>query len=79
MPTAAVGAPPKNIVVPAPDGGAVTVQERPKVILAGRREVTIRRLAPDEKSKRRFWKNAILWIGCVLLLLAVCYFLTRRG
>ena len=69
----------KSVVLPTPDGGRVTIENNPKVIGHGRSEVTIRRLAPEEKSSRRFWKNVILWAGCVLLLLAVCYFLAQRG
>lgn len=75
----AVSAPIKSIVLPTPDGGTVRVEDKPKVIGRGHSEVIIRRLAPEEKSSRRFWKNVILWAGCILLLLAVCYFLAQRG
>jgi hypothetical protein len=75
----AVSAPAKSIVLPTPDGGTVRIEDRPKVIGHGRSEIIIRRLAPEEKSSRRFWKNVILWTGCILLLLAACYFLAHRG
>ena len=75
----AVSSPAKSIVLPTPDGGTVMVADKPKVIGHGHNEVIIRRLAPEEKSSRRFWKNVILWAGCILLLLAVCYFLAHRG
>jgi hypothetical protein len=71
---AAIG-PPKNIAAPTP---GVMVQDRPKVIRTGRKEIAVRRLTADEKSERRFWKNVILWVVCVLLLLALCYFLAHR-
>jgi hypothetical protein len=63
------------IVVPTPDGGFVTVQEKPKTIGYGDEEVEVRRVSPEEKARRRLRNNLIFGGFCLLIILAVVFFL----
>jgi hypothetical protein len=65
------------VVVPTADGGYVAVRESPKVIGSGDDELEVRRLAPEEKARRRLRRNLMLWTFCLLVLIAVFYFFTR--
>jgi hypothetical protein len=63
--------------LPTGEGGFVAVHERPRVIGEGASEVEIRRLSPEEKARRRFRKNAILFAFCLAVLMIVGYFFAR--
>jgi len=57
--------------------GLVAVKDSLRVIGSGEDEVEVRRLSPEEKTRRRFRKSLILWTICLLVLIAVFYFFTR--
>lgn len=65
--------PPENlapgaVAVPTEDGGYVTVRETPKTIGKGDDEIELRRLTPEEKAKRRFRRNVIMFTVCMAIL-----------
>jgi hypothetical protein len=63
--------------VPAAGAGYAIVKESPLVIGSGDDEVEVRRLTPQEKASRRLRRNLVLWMFCLLVLIAVFYFFTR--
>jgi len=54
--------------VPSGGFGAVQVQDRPKTIVHNGEVIELRRLTPEEKARRRFWRNAIMMMlgGAIL-------------
>jgi hypothetical protein len=64
------------VQLPAADG-PLALKDSPKIVGSGDDEVELRRLAPEEKARRRFRKGIILWTLCILVLVAVFYFFTR--
>jgi len=76
VPSAPVRVPTALASQPA-DALLIAVKDAPKVIGSGDDEVEVRRLSPEEKARRRFRKSLILWTVCLLVLIAVFYFLTR--
>jgi hypothetical protein len=73
----AANLPPGAIALPTADGEMVVVTQSPKTVGSGDDAVEVRRLAPEEKARRRLRRNALLWTICILVLLVVFYFLTR--
>jgi hypothetical protein len=69
--------PPGAIAVPTEGGEMVVIAESPKTVGSGDEAVEVRRLSPEEKVRRRFRRNAILWTICILILLVVFYYFTR--
>jgi hypothetical protein len=66
---------PKNlpfgaVAVPTAEG-YVAVREKPKVIGEGMNEMELRRLSPEEKQARRFKRNLILGVFCLIVMLVV--------
>jgi hypothetical protein len=74
-PAIAASLPKGTVAVPTPDGGFVTVSESPAVIGEGDEEIEVRRLTPEERARRRFRRNVILWSVSILILLAVTWWL----
>jgi hypothetical protein len=77
-PVIAANLPKGSVAVPTPDGGFVTVTESPALIGEGDEEIEVRRLTPQEKARRRFRRNMILWSVSILILLAVTWWLVGR-
>jgi len=69
--------PPGTIALPTEDGSVMVVTESPKTVGSGEEAIEVRRLSPEEKARRRFRRNMILWSLCILVLLVVFYFFTR--
>jgi hypothetical protein len=67
--------------VPTDDGGVIKLREPVKKIEFGGEEIELHRLTPEEKARRRFFKNIIMAIIGVGLLVSVGailnYFFTR--
>jgi hypothetical protein len=61
----------------SPEDNRIAVQDRPRVVGSGGRQVEVRRLSAEEKAQRRLRKNLILFGFCILVLVVVFYFLTR--
>jgi DNA-directed RNA polymerase subunit RPC12/RpoP len=63
--------PQEAVALPTPDGGQVTIKDTPKTILSGDDEIELARLSREEKSRRRFRRNLILWGICLAILFGV--------
>ena len=66
------------IAVPTPEGGFVTIKETPKTIGQGSDVIEVRRLTPEEKARRRLWKNIIFGAVCLVVLLIVIVVMMRQ-
>ena len=59
-----------SIVLPTEDGGYVKLREPVKTIGRGDDAVELRTLSPEEKARRKFKRNLILW-GFGLVMIAI--------
>jgi hypothetical protein len=66
-----------DVAGPPIDVPVVAVQDRPKIVGSGSRQVVVHRLSSAEKAQRRLRKNAIVFGLCIVVLVIVFYFLTR--
>jgi hypothetical protein len=72
LPKAPTDLPPGAIAVPTPDGGFVTVKESAtKTITSGNQAIELRKLSPEEKTKRRRRNNIVLFGFCLVTLVVV--------
>jgi hypothetical protein len=61
--------------IPTDDGGFVRLQEPVKTVDVGGEEVELHRLTPEEKSRRRAFKNIIMAIIGIIILVGLGLFL----
>ena len=59
------------VVVPTPEGGYATIRKKAKTVGRGDEEVELKELTPQEKAKKRFRYNLVMWTVCVIILLIV--------
>lgn len=59
------------IPVPTPEGGFVTVLQKPKTIGHGDDAIEVRRLSPEEKARRRLRNNLIVASLCLIVIVIV--------
>ncbi len=71
LPTSAHGK-----VVPTPDGGYTTLQDKPTMVDTAAGPMEVRKLSPEEKAKRRFRMNLIMYGVCLLILIIAGYVFT---
>ena len=71
---------PSQIVVPTPEGDFVTVEKKEgvKTITDHGQEIEIRKLSPEERTRRRRVKNIVMFTFAVVLLIVVIVIMTRR-
>ncbi len=62
----------KLVQIPTEDGKVVTLHEPKRVVQQGEEEVEIRSLTPEEKARRRMFKNIIMFgFGGMVLLIVL--------
>jgi hypothetical protein len=68
-----------SILIPTTDGGYVAVHEPMKTVGSGSLARQVRRLSPEERAHRRFWRNVILIVvGAVVLVTALLVLVNLR-
>jgi hypothetical protein len=75
----AAGSQSEAAVIPTEDGGFVKLKEPVKKVEVGGEEVELHRLTPEEKARRRFFKNIIMAIIGILALVGLGLFLRSRS
>jgi hypothetical protein len=65
------------VTLPTADGHYRTVRDAGKVIGHGEEELELRRLTPEEKARRRTFRNIIMVLFCLALLGFVSWLMTR--
>jgi len=64
------------VILRTADGGYVAVDDSVKTVRVKGEEVELRRLTPEEKARRRFRRNVVMWaIGALLLILTTAILL----
>ena len=68
------------MLLPIEDGRYVAVREPVKTVRTGGGEVELRKLSPEEKSRRRSRRTVIMWVICtVVLVAALLFFVNYQG
>ena len=71
---------PETVLLPIEDGRYVAVREPVKTVRTGDGEVELRKLSPEEKSRRRSRRTVIMWVICtVVLVAALLFFVNYQG
>ena len=69
----------KTILLPTEDGGQVALRDPVKTIRDGDEEIELRTLTPEEKARRRFWKNLFVWTFGLVMLAITLYVMFAMG
>ena len=71
---------PGRLVLPTPDGDYVTVENKEgvKTISTRGEEIEIRKLSPEERTRRRRVKNIVMFTLALLVLVVVIVIMTRK-
>jgi hypothetical protein len=65
------------VIIPTEDGGFVSIREPVKVIGDGDEAIELRPLTPEEKARRKFRKNLLLWgFGLAMMFVVMLILLT---
>jgi len=59
------------VLVPTPEGGYATIRKKAKTVGHGEDEVELKELSPEEKAKKRFRYNLVMWSVCFMILFVV--------
>lgn len=62
---------------PAPAQGLAALETTNRDTKPAAEEQEIKKLSNEEKSRRRFRRNIVIWTLCVLILFAVFYFMSQ--
>lgn len=68
--------PAHGVVVPTPDGGYATLQDKPAMVQTAAGPVEVRKLSPEEKARRRLRMNIIMFVICMVILIVAGYVFT---
>jgi hypothetical protein len=65
----------QRLVIPTADGGTVELHEPTKTVGQGEDQRELRQLTPEERARRRFRRNLIMWVVGTLVLIGTLAFL----
>jgi len=66
-------------VIPTEDGGFTTLRDPVKTVGDGDEEIELRALTPEEKARKKFKKNLILWGFGLAIMAITLYVLLTMG